>query len=77
MIKEGFMKVLRMTKKNCLKEDPELSRIATEWNDKFEVTRTIRKEIAAAEAKLSVAHEDFLKVNKEWENYEKLNGTTK
>jgi len=77
MIKEGFMRVLKMTKKNILKEDPELNRIATEWNDKFEVTRTIRKEIAAAEDKLSVAHEDFLKVNKEWEAYEKKNGTTK
>ena len=77
MIKRGFMRVLKMTKKNCLKEDPELSRIATEWNDKFEVTRTIRREITDAEAKLAVANEDFLKVHKEWEDYEKLNGTPK
>ena len=77
MIKRGFMRVLKMTKKNCFKEDPELSRIATEWNDKFEVTRTIRREITYAEAKLAVANEDFLKVHKEWEDYEKLNGTPK
>jgi len=71
------MNVLRMTKKNSLEENPELSRIATEWNDKFEVTRTIRREITDAEAKLVVANEDFLKINKEWEDYEKLNGTPK
>ena len=71
------MNVLRMTKKNSLEENPELSRIATEWNDKFEVTRTIRREITDAEAKLAVANEDFLKVHKEWEDYEKLNGTPK
>ena len=77
MIRECFMKVLRINKKGNLEENPELNRIATEWNDKFEVTRAIRKEIAAAEDRLSVAHNDFLKINKEWELYEKLNGKRK
>ena len=38
------MRVLRMTKKKgSLEEDPELSRIATEWNDKFEETQPLAK----------------------------------
>tara|TARA_R100000935_G_C2820826_1_gene159658 strand:- start:237 stop:482 length:246 start_codon:yes stop_codon:yes gene_type:complete len=76
-IKECFMKIFTINKKTVFEENPELSRIATEWNDKFEITRAIRKEISDAENKLSIAHNDFIKINKEWELYEKLNGKRK
>ena len=61
-----------MNKKGYLAEsDPEVDRIYTEWLEKFEKTRVIRKEIKDAEVRLAKANAEFLEVHHYWEAYEK------
>lgn len=61
-----------MNKKGYLTEsNPEVDRIYTEWLDKFEKTRAIRKEIDDAENRLAIASSEFLEVHHYWEAYEK------
>ena len=78
MIKEGFMKVLRMTKKGYHAEsNPELDKIVTRWNETFEATRVARQEISAAALAAALANDEFKKADQEWHDYEKKNGTPK
>ena len=78
MIKEGFMKVLRMTKKGYhAKSNPELDKIVTKWNETFEATRVARQGISAAALAAALANDEFKKADQEWHDYEKKNGTPK
>jgi len=78
MIKEGFMKVLRMTKKGYhAKSNPELDQIVSKWHESFEATRVARKAFYIAEKKLELANKQFTVVDKEWQAYEKKNGAPK
>jgi hypothetical protein len=73
-----MMEIFRMNKKGYLaKSDPEVDRIYTEWLEKFEKTRAIRKEIKDAEARLAKASAEFLEVHHYWEAYEKENGASR
>jgi len=78
MIKERFMKVLRMTKKGYHAEsNPELDQIVTKWHETFEATKVARKAFYIAEKKLELANKEFTVVDKEWQAYEKKNGAPK
>ena len=78
MIKECFMKVLRMTKKGYHADsNPELDQIVTKWHESFEATRVARKAFYIAEKKLELANKQFTVVDKEWQSYEKKNGAPK
>ena len=78
MIKEGFMKVLRMTKKGYHADsNPELDQIVTKWHETFEATRVARQGISAAALASALANDEFKKADQEWQAYEKKNGAPK